>query len=438
MSPPVTSLRIPEAASATARLGERAAPAVAEELQPVVEAPRTPRPVVIASIMRPMGETGVRAHMRALVSAVAIGRRDDGPEAWPQVSVVSPFAAPWRIGILLGVRALIEPLFPSLAVRWYRTGHGWLLRSVLARRLADGAPCTIYAQCPVSAAAALTARASPRQKVVMAVHFNVSQADEWVLSGRIPDHGYDFYAIRAFEARWLPQVDALVFVSRFMRDVLLERLPMLAKVPHAIVPNFVADPGEPTVLASIGGAAAGHGEAFDADLISIGTLEPRKNQAAQLEIVAAAHRAGRPLTLTIVGDGPDRQKLEARAAELGIAGAVRFAGYVADAARLLPRHRALLHTAHIENLPIAPIEALAAGRPVLAVPAGGTAELFDDGIEGLALPADDAEAAARRIVELVVDPARVAAMGKAARARYVARHASNQVARQLIDFLDRA
>ncbi|MFA7441437.1 MAG: glycosyltransferase [Sphingomonadaceae bacterium] len=396
-----------------------------------------PRPVLIASIMRPTGETGVRAHMRAVLSAVAVGRRDDA-DAWPSVSVVSPFAAPWRIGVLLGARALIEPFFPSLAVRWYRTGHGWLLRSVLAKRLADGAPCTLYAQCPVSAAAALTARASPLQKVVMAVHFNVSQADEWAQSGRIPDHGQDFYAIRAFEARWLPQVDALVFVSRFMRGVLLERLPMLASVPHAIVPNFVADPGEPTLVGAIGAVGAGPDEAFDADLVSIGTLEPRKNQAAQLEIIAAAHRVGSPLTLTIVGDGPDRAMLETRANALGIADAVRFAGYVADAARLLARHRALLHTAHIENLPIVPIEALAAGRPVLAVPTGGTSELFDDSIEGLALPADDPALAAERIIELLADPARVAAMGRAARARHAARHAPGRVARELIDFLEQA
>ncbi len=393
------------------------------------------RPVVVASVMRPLGETGVRAHMRALLSAVAAGRRDEGSEAWPAVSVVSPFAAPWRIGMLLGARALIEPFSPSLAVRWYRTGHGTLLRSVLAQRLADGAPCTLYAQCPVSAAAALTARASPRQKVVMAVHFNVSQADEWVQSGRIPRCGQDFYAIRAFEARWLPQVNALVFVSRFMRDVLLERLPMLARVPHAIVPNFVADPGEPTLVGAIG---AGASEAFDADLVSIGTLEPRKNQAAQLEIVAAAHRAGSPLTLTLVGDGPDRAMLEARAAALGIADAVRFAGYVPDAARLLARHRALLHTARIENLPVAPIEALAAGRPIVAVPAGGTGELFDEGVEGLALPADDPHAAAALITDLLADPTRLAAMGRAARARHAARHAPARVARQLIDFLEQA
>lgn len=432
MTPPAHS------ASATPRLADVAdAPAPWEAAARPAAGP-PPRPLLITSIMRPAGETGVRAHMRALHSAIANGRRDDGADAWPAVSVVSPFAAPWRIGMLLGARALIEPFSPSLGVRWYRTGHGWLLRSVLARRLAQGAPCTLYAQCPVSAAAALTARASPRQRVVMAVHFNVSQADEWAQSGRIPDHGHDFYAIRAFEARWLPQVDALVFVSRFMRGVLLERLPMLARVPHAIVPNFVADPGEPTLVGTIGPVGAGPGEAFDADLISIGTLEPRKNQAYQLDIVAAAREAGHPLTLTVVGDGPDRAMLEARAAALGIAGAVRFTGYVADAARLLARHRALLHTAHIENLPIAPIEALAAGRPVVAVPAGGTGELFDDGIEGLALPANDPGAAARCILGLLVNPTRMAVMGRAARARHAARHAPQRVARQLIDFLEQA
>lgn len=393
------------------------------------------RPVVIASIMRPVGETGVRAHMRALLSAVANGRRDDGAQAWPTITIATPFAAPWRIGMLIGARALIEPLSPSLAVRWYRTGHGWTLRAVLERELRGGAPCTIYAQCPVSAAAALTARVNPRQRVVLAVHFNVSQADEWALAGRIPHGSQDFYAIRAFEARWLPQVDALVFVSHFMRRVLLERLPMLAHTPHAIVPGFVAAPARPDEADD---SEAWRSSTFDADLVSIGALEPRKNQALQLDIIAAAREQGSRLTLTMVGDGPERAALEARATRLGIRDAVRFAGYVPDAARLLEHHRALLHTGQIENQPVAAIEALAAGRPIVAVPTGGTGELFDDGVEGLALPPDDPAGSARLITELLADPVRLAAMERAARARHAARHAPHRVARQLVDFLEQA
>jgi len=72
------------------------------------------------------------------------------------------------------------------------------------------------------------------------------------------------------------------------------------------------------------------------------------------------------------------------------------------------------------------------------VPAGGTGEIFDDGVEGLALPADDPTGAAERILELLADQPRLAAMGRAARARHAARHASGRVARQLIDFLERA
>lgn len=369
--------------------------------------------------------------MRALLAAVAAGRREEGADFWPRATVITPFAARLRISLLIGTRVLIEPVFPSLAVRWYRTGHGAVLRAVLQRHLADGAPCIIYAQCPISAAAALAARAGPQQKVVLAVHFNVSQADEWAYAGRIASRGRDFYAIRAFEARWLPQVDALVFVSHFMRKVLLERLPMLARVRHAIVPNFVA-PSDAEPLAAL----VGREHAFDADLISIGALEPRKNQAAQLDIIAAARRLGAGLTLTMVGDGPERRRLEARARALGIVDLVRFTGYVPDAARLLTRHRALLHTANVENMPIAPLEALAAGRPVLAVAGGGTGELFDDGVEGLALAAKAPRASARRIIALLADPARLADMGAAARARHAAHYTPRCVARQLLDFLE--
>lgn len=377
------------------------------------------RPILIASVMRPIGETGVRSHLRALLAYL---QRERIPHA-----IATPFDAPaWFGRPLMAVRLLLEPLGGTAAVWWYRRVYAWLLRGVLRRRLRDGEPCVIYAQCPPSADAALQARRNAGQCVVMVVHFNESQADEWATMRRIAPDGRLFRAIRADEERVLPRVDALVFVSRFMHTRLLARIPAIACLRHAIVPNFVdASPTPHDASAS----------APDGDLIAIGTLEPRKNQRYLLAIVAAAHRAGRPFTLTVLGDGPDRAALEALARELGIAHAVRFAGYQPDARAWLRAHRALVHGARIENLPITLIEAMAESRPVFAVPVGGVGELFADGVQGRFLPADDAQAAATLIADTLADRATMQGMGEAAHARFGEHYETARAASRLCGFL---
>ena len=390
--------------------------------------------------MRPDGETGVRAHLRALAAFLA-GESQAGrlPAGY---ALASPFDAPAPLALpFLGVRRLLEPLSGTAAVWWYRWAYPLLLRRALARRLRDGAPAVVLAQCPPSAAAALAARANPAQRVALTVHFNGSQADEWAGMRRIAREGALFRAIRAFEAEVLPQVDALVFVSEFMRAELARRVPAIAGVPYAVIPNFVDDPWARAASDDRGlragaqpaGAEPAHAPA---DLIAIGSLEPRKNVAYVLEVLAHAHALGAPLTLTVVGDGPERAVLRRLATALGVAHAVRFAGYVPDARRLVAGHRALVHAAHAENLPLALVEALAEGVPVFAVPVGGVPEVFDDGVEGVRLPADDARAAAARVVAALADGAALQRMGEAARARFLARFHSPVAASRLLGFLE--
>lgn len=378
-----------------------------------------PGPLIVATVMRKHGETGVQTHVRHAARALAADGR--------AVEVLTPFDAPralvWPV---FGLRRLIDPLSGPASVWWYRHWHARFLQGLLRRRLADGAPCTVYAQCPPSAAAALAARRSPAQRVVMAVHFNVSQADEWAGKGRIAADGVLARRIRAFEAALLPRVDGLVHVSDFMRRELGARIPAAASRPGVVVPNFVPD------QARMGAQAPAEPEA---DLLAIGTLEPRKNQAYALAIVAAARDAGRRLTLTLAGDGPDRAALEAQARTLGIADRVCFAGFVPDAAALFARHRAALHVATLENLPLALVEALAWGRPVFALPVGGVPEVFDDEVEGRYLPAGDAPAAAARIAEWLDAPHRLRAAGAAARLRFAGRFSEAAAGARLAAFL---
>jgi len=376
-----------------------------------------PQSILIATVMRPDGDTGVQSHFRAFL-------------AWAEekalsVSLVTPYNSPrWQVYPAFFLRRLLDPWHKAASVWWYRHWHALFLRRALRVALADGLPCTIYAQCPLSAAAALRARSTPSQRVVMVVHFNISQADEWVGKGMIRDGDALYCAIRQFEADVLPRLDGLVFVSDFMRREVAARISATAGIPYRIVPNFLADPG-------LGIKPAER----QTDLICIGTLEPRKNQQHALAIVAAATRLGRPLSLTMVGDGPDRTMLESMASQLGIQQQVFFAGFVNNAAGLLSRHRAFLHVALMESFGIVLIEAMAHGLPVFASGVGGVPEVFVEGREGRFIPLDDAQGAAQMIIDWLDSPQTMATARQAARERFLAHFEAGSVAVVLADFL---
>ena len=341
------------------------------------------------------------------------------------MQLITPFDCPrWQVYPVFGLRRLLDRLNTVASVWWYRHWHAAFLRRALRKQLAAGQSCIIYAQCPLSAGAALRVRKSRAQKVVMVVHFNLSQADEWADRGAILRDGNMFRSIQAFEETVLPEVDALVFVSHFMRHELMRRIPAVARVPSQVIPNFLDDPGEPVLRAEY------------TDLITIGTLEYRKNQRYALEIIHAAGRLGHALSLTVVGEGPDRSLLEKLARELNIEKQIRFMGFVSHAAELMAQHRACLHVAHMENLPLTLIEALSRGLPVFSPDAGGMPEVFDDGVEGRLIPLEDAQAAARVILECLDDEALMRRAKGAARSRFLNYFEANRVATKLVGFLD--
>ena len=333
------------------------------------------QPIIIATIMRPEGETGVQTHFNALINYL---NANDQP-----VELITPYSAPlWLVYPLFAVRKLLKG---PLSVWWYRYWHAFFVEMALIKRLKNDSHCIVYAQCPLSANAAFNARVSNKQRVVMVTHFNISQAEEWAGKGMIDKTDKLYQSIQHFEETVLPRLNGLVFVSEFMKQELLKRIPAIRNVNTTIVPNFLADPGLNT-----------HTETT-ADLINIGTLEARKNQSYLLDIIAALRAQGTPLTLTIVGDGPDRSLLENKAKELKITDLVSFAGFVANAAELITSHKAYIHVAIIENLPVTLLEALARSCPIFAVPAGGVPEILNNNEVGLALPFNDAKSAAQTI-----------------------------------------
>jgi len=352
------------------------------------------RGVVVATLMRREGGTGVQTHARTVVEhSVAAGRES---------SVVTPFEA--SSPLLAPAFALRQPLrvvSRPAAVWWYRAGHAHYLRQALGAELARRPGAVVYAQCPVSAAVALDVRHD--QPVVLAVHFNHSQAEEWTGKGEVRRDGRVFRGIEALDRDVLPRVDGLVYVSEDSRELVEARIPAAARVPSMVLPNPV--PGRP----------GGNAPAMTGDLITVGSLEPRKNHAYLLDILARAHGAGRRYSLTIVGEGPEFGSLREHARHLNLGEHVRFAGYRTDVTDLLRGHRAYVHTAVAESFGIVLVEAMHAGLPVVAAPVGGIPEVVRDGRDGLFWPLDDAAAAAEVLTGLLDDPARCAAMAAAAR-----------------------
>jgi glycosyltransferase involved in cell wall biosynthesis len=136
-----------------------------------------------------------------------------------------------------------------------------------------------------------------------------------------------------------------------------------------------------------------------------------------------------PAELVIAGAGDLDTELRARAAAVDVADRVRFLGDIAQddvASWLAAADVAVVpsvrdDSGNVDGLPNIVLEALASGTPVVATPAGGIGSVIDDDENGLIVPQRDPEALARAASALIADPARGAALGKAARAGVAAR-----------------
>jgi glycosyltransferase involved in cell wall biosynthesis len=134
----------------------------------------------------------------------------------------------------------------------------------------------------------------------------------------------------------------------------------------------------------------------------------------------------------IVGDGPDRTAV---AAELGDAG--ELLGERDDVAEQLARADVFVLSSRSEGLPMAILEAMAAGLPVVATAVGGIPELVADGETGLLVPPGDADALAEALRRLVADPELRRRLGDAARTRVEERFSLAATRRAHVELYDR-
>lgn len=212
--------------------------------------------------------------------------------------------------------------------------------------------------------------------------------------------------------------DHLLFVSRYEEATFRAKVGA-PRAPHTQIYNGVAaDEFEPVPTAPDA-----------ADFLYIGMMRDLKGPDLFIEALAEAERrTGRTITAHMVGDGEDRPRYEALAAARGLAARVAFHAAM-PARQAFALARIVVVPSRAEAMPYIVLEALAAGKPMIASAVGGVPEIFGDGSRALVQP--DSAAIAERMAEALADEAGFAA-AMPPRAALEARFSAAAMARQVI------
>ena len=157
-------------------------------------------------------------------------------------------------------------------------------------------------------------------------------------------------------------------------------------------------------------------ESQDFVVLVLAALRAEKRISTFIEAVAAAHARENRIKGIVAGGGPDLEDLRSLAAHRG--SSVSLLGERSDVADLIVASDAVCLTSWTEATPIALIEAMALGRPVIAGSVGGVSEIVVDGETGLLVRPLDSASFAFAFHEIAAEPSRARALGDAGKARY--------------------
>ncbi len=281
---------------------------------------------------------------------------------------------------------LVRPLSPVM--------DAWATVSV-RRLLSAHRPRLVHSHMAKAGTIARTTALSLRPRPCLVHTFHGHVLDGYFRSG----------TQRAFlevERRLARHSDCLIAVSPQVRDELLA-LGIGTPAQYRVVPlgldlgRFLAVEGRSELLRGRLGLGP------DAVLVgAVGRLVAIKDLTTLLRAVARLD----DVHVVLIGDGQDRPVLEAEAERLGLAGRAHFVGWEADIVAVMADLDVVALTSRNEGTPVALIEALATGRPVVATDVGGVRFVVQDGVTGLLAPARDPEAFAERLGQALGDPAR--------------------------------
>ena len=218
--------------------------------------------------------------------------------------------------------------------------------------------------------------------------------------------------LRNWIAEWMScrLANRVVAVSEHDRQTLISRR-LCARSKLTVIYNAY-DPARFAAAAN-GGSAAANGMMLG----FVGRLVDQKGCDVLIEAMPKVLAQHPEIRLRVVGDGPDRPRLEALTHRLDLARAVDFVGYRPTSAALLADVDIVVVPSRYEPFGIVAVEAMASGRPVVASAVGGLSEIVADGQTGLLVPPGDPDRLAAALTRLLDHPEVRETMASASRRR---------------------
>jgi glycosyltransferase involved in cell wall biosynthesis len=239
--------------------------------------------------------------------------------------------------------------------------------------------------------------------------------------------------------RWAHRhiVSAVVVPSESTRRALLAH-PWIGEEDVTVIPNGVdLDVFRPGTglgkLRALVGA-----DPSDLLMVTTGQLTALKGHRFLLRALARLGGETGAWRLAVIGKGPEEERLESLAMELGIADRVHFAGFRRDVHELLEDADLALQPSTTEGLPHSVVEFMAKGKAVVASRLDGIMEAVEEGVTGVLVPPGSPEELARAIADLRARPETRRDMGRAARRRAEAQFGLDVMLDRVEAFLERA
>jgi glycosyltransferase involved in cell wall biosynthesis len=169
-------------------------------------------------------------------------------------------------------------------------------------------------------------------------------------------------------------------------------------------------------------------------LISVGRLETIKGHDILIEAISHLRTQGQRISLTLIGDGKERDKLERQVREYGLENVVQFLGNLTPDSVIdhLQKSDIFVMPSRDESFGVACIEAMATELPVIASRVGGLPEFIDHGVTGLLFTPEQTEVLAAAIASLVTDPEYRMRLGAKARELVAKKFSRDEATRKLL------
>ena len=232
-------------------------------------------------------------------------------------------------------------------------------------------------------------------------------------------HGKNYFAEqvkRRVAYRYVSRVSRMVAVSEDLKQFIVQRVGV-AEHRVNVVYNGVDVAGLPPVNQLSAIRADLRLDGYDHVIGAVGSLYPVKGHIHLIKALPEILRACPKTLLLLVGQGELEQVLKAEVVKRNLDAHVRFLGFRSDVLALLWLFDVFVLPSLSEGLSMALLEAMAAGKPVVATKVGGNSELVIDGITGLLIDSESPEAISDKVIEVLRDKMQAAGMGDHGRRR---------------------